>query len=66
MSGLHSKCMGGGVALAHPRTAKYFYKLSVMVPALAFWLVVATPRTHTKPPQYRAHTHAPVIGLSSW
>jgi len=25
MSGLHSKCRGGGVSLAYPRTAKYFY-----------------------------------------
>ena len=26
MSGLHSNWQGGGVALAHPRTAKYFYQ----------------------------------------
>ena len=56
MSGLHSKCRGGGVSLAYPRTSHIFILFVNIADTLPPAAGNQTPRTHTKP---REHMPAP-------
>ena len=56
MSGLHSKCRGGGVSLAYPRTSHIFISFCHIADTLQPAAGNQTPRTHMKP---REHTRPP-------
>ncbi len=66
MSGLHSKCRGGGVALAHPHTGQIYLHL-VTSPKRQPREHTPKPREHiSKPANTLAPAHPRVYNLPSW
>lgn len=64
MSGLHSKCRGGGVSLAYPRTSHIFILFVTIAETLGHTTGNQTPRTHMKPHSEPAPARARVVDLS--
>lgn len=64
MSGLHSKCRGGGVSLAYPRTSHIFILFVTIAETLGHTTGNQTPRTYMKPHSEPAPARARVVDLS--